>query len=195
MSTAFHPQSDGQSEVTNKIIAMYLRCLTGDCPRQWLQCLPWAEFYYNSSFQASLGTSPFRVVYGWDPWTFRPFKPNSATLPAVEQQLVDRDEFLAEIHDRLEQAQQYHKAQYDRRHRDAIFSLGQWVWLCLIHRPTTSLDVHGRNKLGPRFYGPFKVLKLIGEVAYCLELPAIARIHDVFYVRLLKPYHGPEPTQ
>ena len=68
-STAFHPQSDGQSEATNKIIMMYLRCLTGDRPRQWLRWLPWVEYCYNSSYQASLKTSPFRVVYGRDPPT------------------------------------------------------------------------------------------------------------------------------
>jgi len=50
MTTAFHPQSDGQSEATNKIIVMYLQCLAGERPRQWLQWLPWAEFCYNSSF-------------------------------------------------------------------------------------------------------------------------------------------------
>jgi len=52
-TSAFHPQADGQSEATNKIIAMYLRCLTGDHPRQWIRWLPWAEFCYNSSYQAS----------------------------------------------------------------------------------------------------------------------------------------------
>jgi hypothetical protein len=62
MSTAFHPQIDGQSEATNKIITMYLRCLTGDRPRQWVQWLPWAKFCYNSAFQTSLKTSLFRVV-------------------------------------------------------------------------------------------------------------------------------------
>jgi hypothetical protein len=67
MSSSFHPQSDGQTEVVNKIITMYLRCLTGDQPRQWLQWLPWAEFCYNSAYQSSLRTSPFRVVFGRDP--------------------------------------------------------------------------------------------------------------------------------
>jgi hypothetical protein len=66
-TSAFHPQSDEQSEATNKIIAMYLRCLTGDHPRNWLEWLPWAEFCYNSSYQQSLKTSPFQVIYGWPP--------------------------------------------------------------------------------------------------------------------------------
>lgn len=50
LSSAFHPQSDGQTEVVNRIIVMYLRCLSCDRPKQWLQWLPWAEFCYNSSF-------------------------------------------------------------------------------------------------------------------------------------------------
>ena len=53
-SSAFHPQTDGQSEVTNRIIVMYLRCLVGDWPRSWLQWLPWAEFCYNTSYQSAL---------------------------------------------------------------------------------------------------------------------------------------------
>jgi hypothetical protein len=66
-TSAFHPQTDVQSEATNKIISMYLRCLTSDRLWQWLQWLPWAEYCYNSSFQALLRASPFKVVYGRDP--------------------------------------------------------------------------------------------------------------------------------
>lgn len=97
MSSAFHPQSDSQSEATNKIITMYLRCLTGDHPRQWLHWLTWAEYCYNSAFQASLRTSPFWVVYGRDPPTICSFISGQARLPAVQQQLMDRDEFLVEV--------------------------------------------------------------------------------------------------
>jgi len=123
-TSAFHPQSDGQSEATNKIIAMYLRCLSGDRPRHWVRWLPWAEFCYNSSYQASLKTSPFHVVYGRDPPILRAYEQGEARLPAVEQQLLERDEFLAEVRDRLEQAQQYSKVQYDRKHRELSFRVG-----------------------------------------------------------------------
>jgi hypothetical protein len=62
LSSAFHPQTDNQSEATNKVITMYLRCLFDDCPRHWVHWLPWAEFCYNSAYQASLRTSLFWVV-------------------------------------------------------------------------------------------------------------------------------------
>lgn len=106
ISTAFHPQADGQSQATNKISSMYLRCLTGDRPQHWLQWLAWAEFCYNSSYQASLHTSPFRVVYGREPPAIRAYTHGEARLPAFQHQLVERDEFMLEIRERLEQAQQ-----------------------------------------------------------------------------------------
>jgi hypothetical protein len=57
-----------------------------------------------------------------------------------------------------------------------------------------SLDITGRGKLGPRFYGPFKIIERVGDVAYKLELSAGAKLHSVFHVDLLKPYHDTTPT-
>jgi hypothetical protein len=103
-SSAFHPQSDGQSEAANKVISMYLMCLMGDLPRQWLKWLLWVEFCYNSSFQASLKTSPFQVVYGREPPSVRTYTQGEARLPAVASQMLERDEFLVEIIEHLVQA-------------------------------------------------------------------------------------------
>jgi hypothetical protein len=94
MKSAFHPQTDGQSEVTNRVIVMYLRCLACDRPKSWLTWLPWAEFCYNTSYQTALKCSPFRVVYGRDPPALISYTLGAAWVMAVDRQLQDRDTFL-----------------------------------------------------------------------------------------------------
>ena len=63
-STAYHPQTDGQSERVNQCMEMYLRCAVQDSPHQWRRWLPMAEFWYNSTFHASLKGTPFKALYG-----------------------------------------------------------------------------------------------------------------------------------
>ena len=110
---------------------MYLRCLAGDRPRSWLQWLPWAEYCYNTSFQTAIRCSPFRVVYGRDPPALISYQPGAAKVAAVDKQLLERDQFLEEIKDRLLQAQGTMKAFQDQQRREVSFEVGDWVWLCL----------------------------------------------------------------
>ena len=97
MTTAFHPQSDGQTEAANRIIVMYLCCFTGDRPHQWLRWLPWAEYIYNTAYQTSLRDTPFQVVYGRDPPTIRSYEPGETRVAAVAKNMADRDEFLEDV--------------------------------------------------------------------------------------------------
>jgi hypothetical protein len=127
LSSAFHLQSNGQAEATNKIIGMYLHYISDDRPREWLRWLPWVEFCYNSAYQSALRTFLFRVVYGRDPPSMSAYTPGEARLPVVQQQMEERDEFLMESRERLHQSQQHYKAVYDSKHREVTFQAGQWV--------------------------------------------------------------------
>jgi hypothetical protein len=95
------------------------------------------------------------VVYGREPPSLCAYTPGEARLPVVHHQLLDWDELLPLARERLEQAQNYYKLQYDRKHRELEFSERDWVWLHLLHCPIASLNVASRGKLGPKFYDPF----------------------------------------
>jgi hypothetical protein len=97
MSTPIHPQTDGQSEVVNKVLVVYLRCITGDQTRAWVDWLPWAEYCYNTSFHTALGTTPFQVVYGQSPPPLLPYTAGSGLTDAIDNLLRKRDDFLAEV--------------------------------------------------------------------------------------------------
>jgi hypothetical protein len=83
---------------------MYLRCITGNRSRAWLDWLPWAEYCYNTSFHSALRTTPFQVVYGRPPLALLPYASGTARTAAVDVLLQDRDSFLVDVRDRLLQA-------------------------------------------------------------------------------------------
>lgn len=93
MSTSYHPQTDGQTEVVNRGLEMYMRCLTMDQPRSWIRFLAWAEFWYNSAYHTSTGMTPFEIVYGRLPPSIPRYILDSIKND-VDHELRQRDEIL-----------------------------------------------------------------------------------------------------
>ena len=190
MSSSYHPQTDGQSEALNKCIEMYLRCFVHDHPRLWIQYLPWAEFWYNSSFHTSIGMTPFKAVYGRDPPAIVRVSASADTPSEVLCQLQDRDALLDRLKANLLRAQERMKRFADTQRIEVSFNVGDWVFVKLQPYRQHSVQLRKSQKLGMRYFGPFQVLARVGSVAYKLSLPPETRIHPVFHVSLLKKCIG-----
>ncbi|CAJ2651729.1 unnamed protein product [Trifolium pratense] len=190
MSSAYHPETDGQSEVINRCLEGYLRCFASDQPKSWAYWVPWAEYWYNTTYHISIGKSPFEVVYGRSPPTMLKFLSNETKVAAIALELSERDEALNQLKLHLLKAQQQIKVFADKKRRDLQFSVGEWVFLKLRPHRQQSVAKRINQKLAARFYGPFEIVDRIGEVAYKLKLPDHSKIHPVFHASLLKKVIG-----
>lgn len=110
---------------------MYLRCFVAENPRLWVSFLPWAEFWYNSSFQTSAGMNPFKILYGRDPPTIIPCYTRDDTPFDVHAQLVARDQLLAQLKLNLSRAQTRMKLNADKKHVEVEFNVGDFVFVKL----------------------------------------------------------------
>ena len=185
LSTAYHPQTDGQSERTNQDVEQVLRTVINFHQDNWVDWLPVVEFALNNRFKKSLKNTPFYVNYG--------FHPHIGSLPQIDTPIVSVENFVSHIQQvqkdtkkALEQAAEDMKRFYDRhRSKTPDFQVGQKV---LLDNADLALNRPSR-KLAERRSGPFKILEKIGTHAFKLELPLQWKtVHPVFHVSKLEPY-------
>lgn len=127
LSSAYHPQSDGQTEVLNRVIEQYLRAFVHRRPNQWGRFLPWVEWSHNSSWNAGTGSTPFEITFGRKPFTIPEYITGSSKLEAVDSSLTERDEVIQGIRRKLLKAQERMKRYADQKRREVHFECGEWV--------------------------------------------------------------------
>lgn len=190
MSTAYHPQSDGQTEVVNRCVENYLRCLTSDRPSAWSKWLPLAEWWYNTTFHVSTSITPYEALYGQKPPHLVHYAPGGSAVAATENLLHDRDTILKLLKDHLLASQHKMKQLADKHRTDRVFEVGDWVFLRLQPFRQVTVAFRKNAKLAPKYFGPYQVVQKVGPVAYKLDLPLHSKIHPVFHVSLLKKRLG-----
>ena len=190
MSSAYHPQSDGQTERVNRTLEQMLRPYIQTNEAEWESLLPAMELAYNCTTHTSVGLSPFEVMIGENPIRaqdldlIEDLEPMcSPPMTKVFTQLVDR----AVGH--ILRAKYQQKLYADNTRRPVEYKVGDEVWVSTKNLPPLSAC----SKFEPRFRGPFPIIEKIGKVAYKLKLPLTLNCHPVFHVSLLLKDKPREP--
>jgi Chromo (CHRromatin Organisation MOdifier) domain len=187
LSTAYHPQTDGQSEITVRIVVNLLRTLHFSYPN-WVQILPAVEFAINNSKNTSTGRTPFFMCYGQELPT-----PPTLNLQALAKQNPNQPsvDFAArtqiviqEAQRSLAKAQQQQKYYADKTRRHLTYEVGDQVYIS-----TADLPLKGPRRLAPKWFGPVPVTMKLSKLNYKVALPPLwRRRYPVFHVEKLKPF-------
>ena len=187
ISSAYHPQTDGQLERTNQSLETYLQLYCDTQQHEWVTLLPLAQYVQNSWPSSTTKQVPFNTLIGYTPLAHQPMR--TSNIPSTQERL---EKIKASRSAALEALMKSQERQEGTNSKFASFSVGNKVWL----EGTNLKRIEGTPKLSPRWYRPFRVAAKISHVAYQLDLPETWKIHNVFHASLLTPYretpeHGP----
>ncbi|KAG8485768.1 hypothetical protein CXB51_019099 [Gossypium anomalum] len=189
-NTAFHPQTNGQSERIIQVLEDMLRCCVLEFQGSWEKYLALVEFAYNNSFQSSIQMAPYEALYGRKCRTPLYWTELSEKRIHRVDLIKETEEKVKVIRDCLKAASNRQKSYADLKRKEIEFQVGDKVFLKV--SPWKKILRFGRKgKLSPRFIGPYKIIGRVGPVAYRLALPTeLEKIHNVFHVSMLRRYRS-----
>ena len=188
MSTAYHPQTDGQTERMNRTLEEMLRAYTTYHQNKWDEHLSAAEFAYNNSKQASTEMTPFELDIGQHPVTPLELANNTTKVEAAENLYTTWKNNLQIAKDTLLIAQE-RQTKYANQHRqDETYNIGNQVLLSTTNINDDINKNHPTRKLSPKWIDLYPIEEVISSTVYKLTLPKTMKIHPVFHVSLIKPY-------
>nr|GEU39603.1 reverse transcriptase domain-containing protein [Tanacetum cinerariifolium] len=186
MSTAYHPQTDGQSERTIQTLEDMLRACVLDFGGSWDVHFSLVEFSYNNSYHSSVRCASFVALYGRkcrSPIMWAEVGEGQLIGPELVQETTEK---ISQINDRLKAACYRQKSYVDNRRKHLEVSVGDYVLLKVSHWKGV-VRFGKKGKLAPRSVGPFKIVKKVGPVAYRLDLPEeLNGVYDTFHMSNLK---------
>ncbi|CUA70761.1 Transposon Tf2-11 polyprotein [Rhizoctonia solani] len=180
-SSAYHPESDGQTERLNQFIEYFLRCYCDIEQLEWSNWLPLAEFAYNNARHSTTGKTPFEALYGSNP---------NSSISNLRSDVPEADllaENVTKQEDEIAAALKLSKEAMNKNKPEDVrdqFKKGDKVWL-----DGRNLKIKGANKLTNKRFGPFEIEEKLSDWAYRLKLPETLKVHPVFYVGLLSKSH------
>eukprot|EP00253_Pinus_taeda_P017334 PITA_17334 len=186
-STAYHPQTDGQTERVNQAVEDMLRAYVMQQPTRWEEYLHLVEFAYNNGYHTSTQMSPFEVMYGRKCRTPSSWGGPEDKLSLGPDMLKEMEDMVKRVRVNLKAAQDIQKNFADRKRRFKEYQVGDHVYI-RIQAKRSTLQWVGCAKLAPRYCGPFQILARVGPVAYQLALLSHIRVHNVFHISVLKKY-------
>ena len=191
LSTAFHPETDGQTERTNQTLEAFLRHYVNNAQDNWVSLLPMAQLALNNHVSETTKATPFAANYGKDPPMFHDIRP-SPNAHVATSNVTGLKRLHEEISDNITSSQaRITKARYKENKNGPQLKEGDRVYLL-----TKNLKTRKRSKkLDHVKVGPFLIAEQKSEVSYRLQLPRNARIHPVFHISLLEPADPAIPLQ
>ena len=190
MSSAYHPQTDRQSERTNQTVETILRIFCNHQQDNWADWLKVAQYMINSHPSSTTKKPPYELWMGFIPRTHQPTRVGN--VPAIEE----RKSQLLEARKSAQEAISKAQSLWSKDPRFQRYCMDQKVWLEGTHLRTT----HPTTKLRAKRFGPFKITEVLSAVTYRLDLPPTWKIHNAFHAAVLHPYketelHGPNFTE